>query len=136
MHILINETQIAITNYVVNRNRITGQLVLTVTIPKENLTAVEIDELRTEIKNGAPAITVYNDENEVVQTLTGFALEPNYGTKGDAWELTVENKSELEYQYQKLVEENEALKAQTQTLEEQNTMLTDCIIEMSMYVYA
>lgn len=136
MHILINEKQIAITNYVVNRNRITGQLVLTVTIPKENLTAVEIDELRAEIKNNAPAITVYNDNNEVVQTLTGFALEPNYGTKGESWELTVENKSELEYQYQKLVEENEALKTTTQTLEEQNTVLTECLIEMSMLVYA
>lgn len=136
MHILINETQIAITNYVVNRNRITGQLVLTVTIPKENLTAVEIDELRTNIKNNAPTITVYNDNNEVVQTLTGFALEPNYGTKDDSWELTVENKSELEYQYQKLIEENEALKTTTMTLEEQNMMLTECLIEMSMLVYA
>ena len=136
MHILINEKQIAITSYVVNRNRITGQLVLTVTIPKENLSAVEIDKLRAEIKNNAPAITVYNDNNEVVQTLTGFALEPNYGTKGESWELTVENKSELEYQYQKLVEENEALKTTTQTLEEQNTVLTECLIEMSMLVYA
>lgn len=137
MYILINGTRFEISDYGVQRNKITGQLVLTVTMPKESATAVQMDELCTTIKETAPDIVVYNDNDEVVQTLKGFALEPVFGlTKNGTWELVVENKSELEYQYQMLVEENEALKAQTQTLEEQNMFLTDCLVEMSMIVYA
>ena len=137
MFILINETRHEINEYGVQRNKITGQLVLTVKMPKESATAVQMDELCTLLKETAPDIVVYNDNEEVVQTLKGFALEPVFGlTKFGTWELIVENKSELEYQYQMLVEENEALKAQTQTLEEQNMFLTDCLVEMSMIVYA
>lgn len=137
MHILVGETRVDIINYGVQRDRITGRLILTVTMLKENITATELDTLCTTIKDTAPEIIVYGDDGEMVQKLVGFALMPVFGlTKNGTWEVVVENKSELEYQYQTLLEENAVLKAQTQTLEEQNQMLVDCILEMSTVVYA
>lgn len=110
MYILINEQKIEITSKSVKRFNNDGHLLLTVVIPKENISAGDLDTLVTEIKENAPTIEVYENE-EVVQTLTGFKLTPVFALSKDglSWELSIENSSELEYQYGRLKDRADAL---------------------------
>ncbi len=98
--IVINNQSIGITDYNVRRLKIDGRDILTVTIPKENISAGDLDILCSEIEANAPVITVTEDE-ETVQTLTGFRLHPIFGLCSDrtSWELKIENESELAFQY-------------------------------------
>ncbi len=110
MYILVNEKQIEITSKSVRRFNNDGRLLLSVVIPKENISAGDLDILVTEIKESAPTIEVYENE-EVVQTLTGFKLTPVFALSKDglSWELSIENSSELEYQYGLLKDRADAL---------------------------
>lgn len=100
--ILVNDQSIDITSYSVKRVKIDGRLLLTAIIPKENISAGDLDTLCSEIEANAPTIGIYDtDLEETVQTLTGFKLTPVFALSKDrtAWELSIENSSELEYQY-------------------------------------
>lgn len=98
--IVINNQSIGITDYNIRRLKIDGRDILTVTIPKENISAGDLDILCSEIEANAPVITVTED-GETVQTLTGFRLHPIFGLCSDriSWELKIENESELAFQY-------------------------------------
>lgn len=100
MYILINEQSITITKHKVVRSTIDGHLTLTVWIPTENITPDDLFILCTTIEETAPTIKVYENE-DVVETLTGFKLYPVFALSKDrtSWELSIENSSELEYQY-------------------------------------
>lgn len=100
MNILVNEQSINVTKHKVVRNPSDGRVTLTVWIPKENISAGDLDTLCNTIEETAPTIRVTENE-EVVQTLTGFKLYPVFGLAKDriTWELVIENGSELEYQY-------------------------------------
>jgi len=73
MKILINEQSIEIIDYSVKRFTIDGHLLLKVNIPKENISAGDLDNLVTDIKETAPTIKIIEND-EVVQTLTGFKM--------------------------------------------------------------
>ena len=98
--ILINEQSIDIIDYSVQRSRLDGHLTLTVKVPMENISAGDLVTLVNYIKTDAPAIVVYEDD-KAVQTLTGFKLTPFFALAKDGltWELSIENSSELEFQY-------------------------------------
>ena len=111
MYILVNEKQIEITSHKVKRFTNDGHLLLTVFIPKENMTGNGMDALCDDIEENAPAITVYESDGEIVQTMTGFKIKPTFRRTedGTAWELNIENASELEYQYGRLQDRAAAL---------------------------
>ena len=116
MYILINGQQIGVENKpTVTRSTMDGHLTFKVIIPKENLTVTEIAELHAYIKANAPVIEFYNDNEEKVQTFEGFNLYPLYSPNREdtAWELTIENESELKYQYGLLKNRAEALEKQS-----------------------
>ena len=123
MYILINEQQIGVVKMpTVTRSTMDGHLTFKAVIPKENLTATEIAELHAYIKANGPVIEFYNDNAEKVQTFEGFNLYPIYSPNREdtAWELTIENESELKYQYG-------LLKNRAETLEKQNAELTSAV---------
>lgn len=110
MNLQINNTNIEITSKNVRRFNNDGRLLLTVTIPKENISAGDLDILCSEIEANAPVIKIYENE-EIVQTLTGFRVSPIFSLSKDrtSWELSIENSSELEYQYGLLKDRADAL---------------------------
>lgn len=101
MYILVNEQKIEITSQTVKRYNSDGHLLLTVLLPKESKTADEMDALCDYIAENAPVIAVYDENDEKVQSMEGFKLQPifNRSKDGVSWELNIENASELEYQY-------------------------------------
>lgn len=131
MYILINEQQIGVVDKpTVTRSKYDGTDTFKAIIPKENLTAAEIEELCAYIRENAPVIELY-DNDEKVQTFDGFSLYPVYAPSKDntVWYLTIENESELKYQYgllkdraEKLEKENATL---TQTVQTQTQALTE-----------
>lgn len=111
MYILVNEQKIEITYKNVQRFNYDGHVLLTVRIPKESMTADQVDELCDYIKASAPTIEVYDENDEKVQTLTGFEIKPIFKRSEDGltWELNIENKSEMGFQYGLLLDRAEAL---------------------------
>lgn len=115
MYILVNEQQIEIKDKKVNRSSSDGRVILTVYIPKQNITADELDVLCDYIKDNEPKIVIYDDDGEKVETLTGFKLKARFARNedGTVWNLIIENRSELEYQYGLLLDRAEALEKLT-----------------------
>lgn len=141
--IKINNQQIEIIDYNIRRLKIDGRDILTVTIPKENISAGDLDILCSEIEANAPVITVTEDE-ETVQTLTGFRLHPIFGLCSDrtSWELKIENESELAFQYgllkQRADELEKANADQARVIESQGAIIaeqTETINDQAIAIY-
>lgn len=144
MHILVNEQSIEITKHNIVRTTIDGHLTLTAFIPKDNISANDLVTLCTEIEANAPTITVYENE-EVVQILTGFKLYPVFALSKDhtSWELTIENSSELEFQYGLLKQRADNLEKanadQAQKIESQDQIIATLTLnnqELNETLYA
>lgn len=141
--IKINNQQIEIIDYNIRRLKIDGRDILTVTISKENISAGDLDILCSEIEANAPVITVTEDE-ETVQTLTGFRLHPIFGLCSDrtSWELKIENESELAFQYgllkQRADELEKANADQARVIESQGAIIaeqTETINDQAIAIY-
>lgn len=129
MHILVNDQQIAIISKSVKRFNSDGHLLLTVFITKTEKTGNELDELCDYINANAPDIFVCDNSGAKEETLTGFRLKARFGRNedGTAWKLEIENSSELEYQYGRLLDRAEALetlaKEQAETIQTQTAFI-------------
>ena len=132
MYILVNDQKIEITaTPKVQRFNSDGHLLLTVFIPKDGKTADEMDALCDYIAENAPVIGVYDGNDEKVQSLEGFKLQPTFhrSKDGATWELSIENSSELEYQYGLLRDRTASLEQsnaeQAKVIDEQAKAITE-----------
>lgn len=139
MYILkVNDQQLEIKHYTVQRFTNDGHLLLTASIQKDSKTGNEMDALCDYIQDNAPVIAVYDKNDEKVQSLEGFRLKPIYGrsTDGATWELSIENSSELEYQYGLLRDRTAALEQENAALraanEAQATVVADLNLQLLM----
>lgn len=138
MYILVNEQKIEITYKNVQRFNYDGHVLLTVRIPKESMTADQVDQLCDYIKANAPTIEVYDDNDEKVQTLTGFEIKPIFKRSDDGltWELNIENKSEMGFQYGLLLDRAEALEkenaAKDQVIRDQAAAIENLNMQLLM----
>lgn len=134
MYILVNERKIEITYKNVQRFNYDGHVLLTVRIPKESMTADQVDELCDYIKENAPAIEVYDANDEKVQTLTGFKVKPTFkrSEDGATWELNIENGSEMEFQYGLLKDRADALEKANAALVKANNDQAAVIENLNM----
>jgi len=113
MYILSNETQVQITNYVVNRYDNKRGLVLSIYTTKDNISLVDFDTFCTNIKNNKSDIMVYNDSEELEQTLRGFYHNCHISLDNETNMMTADitNESENTYQIGILQDRNATLEA-------------------------
>lgn len=136
MYILANEKRLTISKEPgVQRNKITGQLILTLTTEKQNATASEIEDLINYIAENGPTIVVYDDEDNPIASLAGFKLYPSFAlTKLGFWEIVIENESENTYQIERANEKIRSLEAtiesQAQTIAGQTEVINAQGIEI------
>ena len=138
MKAIFNETELNVVGCLPHRYA-SGKLVLRVTVDQ---TVIGHDELKALIKSNTGDITVIRDD-ESQETYSGFNYNVQIIDDETNYICEIECKSELEYQLSlakkeitTLRAENEALREEIATLTENNTMLTECLLEMSEAVYA
>lgn len=100
MYILANETQVQITNYVVNRYDNQRGLVLSINTTKDNISLSDFDIFCTEIMTNESDILVYNDSNELEQTLRGFYHNCHISLDNNTNLMTADITNESENTYQ------------------------------------
>lgn len=117
MYILSGETKVTITNYVVNRYDNQRGLVLSIYTTKDNISLIDFDTFCVGIKTDHSDILVYNDNDELEQTLRGFYHNCYISVDNNTNTLTAEITNESENTYQ------------IGLLQDKNDLLTTAIIE-------
>lgn len=131
MYILSNNSKVTITNYVVNRYDNSRGLVLSIYTTKDNISLNDFDTFCTDIKDNHYDILVYNDSDELVQTLRGFYHNCSITIGQDMNSLTAEITNESENTYQigilkdrNSILENDLTNAQLALVEQYNEKIS------------
>lgn len=97
MHITAGENRVPITKQTVRRDNGIG-LILRIEVDRESMSIGDLETIVRDICDNALEITVFNDNDEKTQLLSGFHCEPNILIKGNTYVVEFLNASENTYQ--------------------------------------
>lgn len=97
MYITAGNNTLNITNQHVYRDSGVG-LILKIEIARDSISIGDLETIVRDIGDNALEITVYNDNDEKVQILSGFYCEPNIIAKGSTYTVEFINESENTFQ--------------------------------------